>query len=149
MHNSGGSAVWMERPLSEQLLCYAANDVRVIALLYDHFQEADWLSAKVQPDLLEQSARYVAMHSSKERVDRTDMFLCHPFLPFDILTERQNSAKRCRACKRMVSQVHFGGAKGQRSSHCRMCQAVVLRKKVQEERDLKKANAAALSRQTK
>ena len=140
MHHDKGSAMWMERPLSQQLLCYAANDVHIISLLYHHFQKVGWLSTKAQPDLLEQSARYVTMHANKERLDGTNMFFCHSFLPFNILTECANSAKRCRGCTRVVSQIHF---EGRHSPNCRVCQAVIWKKRVKGERDQKKAVARA------
>jgi exonuclease 3'-5' domain-containing protein 1 len=139
LHRNHGSSLWMERPLSSELLSYAANDIRGIAALHKFFDQAGWLSSATMRDILSQSARYLAIHDTRGPVDPTDIFRKGPFLPLDILSSPKGATQICEACLRRISSRHFDtvGKKGKRKSSCRVCEAMKLKIKF----DKKKAEA--------
>jgi hypothetical protein len=125
MHRADGGAGWMERPVAQDLLSYAAHDIRAIASLHDYFSVAGWMPSI--PTLLQQSARYISIHDRHGPVDPADTFRKGPFLPLDVLTARDGEGLMCKDCNRQLSKKHFHKrymhGKYQRLDSCRVCEA--------------------------
>ncbi|KAL1939532.1 hypothetical protein VTO73DRAFT_9843 [Trametes versicolor] len=81
MHESGGSALWLARPLPPALLTYAAHD---LALLHAHFTRRAWVR-KTMPTLQVQSAAYVGSIGSREENARLGEMDLKRFMPLGIL----------------------------------------------------------------
>lgn len=97
---------WMERPLSKKHLFYAANDVKLISRLLQHFEAAQYLGSNMDT-LLAQSARYISIWSDFQPTEG-DKYRSHPFLQLEILHyEARAPKKQCDGCKRNLSQNSF------------------------------------------
>jgi hypothetical protein len=121
MHRSDGGALWMHRPLSHDLLCYAAHDVHAIKSLYLHFCAAEWLLPSTLPTLFHQSARYIWVHDKGGHITPADIFRRGSLLPLDILCQPAGCRRVCQGCSRHLSIQHFGSFK-----LCRVCKATEL-----------------------
>ncbi|KAL5498053.1 hypothetical protein ACEPAH_2984 [Sanghuangporus vaninii] len=113
LHSDNLSGIWMQRPLSDELLEYAASDIKRIAKLYDHFAECGYL--KQREKLLDLSSLYVSMHHKTGKPDPENIYLRGPFLPLSISLEINStcdvhapaSSKECSGCGRTISEHHF------------------------------------------
>ncbi|KAF8915164.1 ribonuclease H-like domain-containing protein, partial [Mucidula mucida] len=92
--------LWMERPLTDQHLRYAASDVLLIHALYNHFIENTLLDLVKLPS---QSMRYVSMWRNNQ--PKSDV--AHPLLPLGILREPSYPTAECISCKRTLSVEAF------------------------------------------
>jgi exonuclease 3'-5' domain-containing protein 1 len=138
MHQNNGSALWMARPISAQMLSYAANDIHAIAALYEHFCTSGWLRPADTDHLLACSARYVSIHDARGPVDQADVFRKGgPFLPLDILTEPTGDTRQCQSCLRELSLRHFEVSPGRArrlQGWCRACTALDLKQRLDKEK---------------
>lgn len=149
----------MQRPLSEELLEYAASDIHRIAKLYDHFVEHGYLKRREQ--LREISSNYVRMHRDTGKPDSETIYRRGPFLPLTISLEikgkrAQESSKECFGCRRMIPERHFplatpGKNKGEkknekkdapRTEMCKLCTLIDAKVKFAEKRKAEKAKKA-------
>jgi exonuclease 3'-5' domain-containing protein 1 len=135
MHKDLGSEIWMHRPLSPQLLLYAAMDIKMIAILYHHFRRVRWLSS---PHLLDQCRRYVSLHQERGRVERGNHYRSNGFLPLDILDDLSEARVPCSGCRRELSRQHYMGREKEIGHKCRVCTVVDLKLIADEEKARKK-----------
>ncbi|PBL04384.1 hypothetical protein ARMGADRAFT_52395 [Armillaria gallica] len=103
---------WLERPLSQEQLGYAANDVRLIGRIYEHFKVHNYLAE----NLLEQSERYVThWKAGQPEKDR-------------------RPTKRCDGCERLLAVQCFPReTTSSEGIYCWVCDAI-LRKKAYDKR---------------
>jgi len=145
MHKSMGSAMWSYRPLSEQLLQYAAKDILLIGVLYPHFCRSGWIPRDpVQyAVLLAQCQRYVSAHVEQGKSANADVFRPCGIVPLDVLTEPFGPKFICFACNRALSISAFEmqpkpplqtskavlneTTAPLRSTRCRLCFALALK----------------------
>ncbi|KAF8586115.1 hypothetical protein K439DRAFT_1288907, partial [Ramaria rubella] len=114
---------WVERPLSAMLLNYAAKDIHLIHLIYQHFQNQGFLQSKT--NLILQSQRYVAMHADLPlKPFRNDCYRRSPLLPLDILEEPSGILRECEGCRRKLSLPCFKQKGSMRRKWCKVCQVV-------------------------
>lgn len=105
---------WLKRPLSQAYLSYAATDIHLMGLLYDHFSVKGYIHMS---EHFAQSMRYIELWKDEKPVDR-DPYKGHPLLPLEILALPSDSIKRvCSGCKRHLSQASFHKKK----IRCRIC----------------------------
>ena len=115
---------WLNRPLTEEYLRYASQDVYLIRLLYAHFKMQGYISDRLPA----QSARYVAIWQD-EKPQKTDKFRRHPILPLQILDHNSNSPTvLCVGCRRHLPETECPKAAGPMKHHmCWVCRAINLR----------------------
>ncbi|CAG7852262.1 SubName: Full=Uncharacterized protein {ECO:0000313/EMBL:CCA74328.1} [Serendipita indica DSM 11827] len=117
---------WMHRPLDEDNLLYAAEDVSKIQVLYELLVRNPLVNVELA---IQQSEAYIQSHASA-RPDRTNKYLSHGLLPLAILegstTLSASDSKVCMGCKRSLQKAYFetnqqaiGGG-----SLCFVCHAV-------------------------
>ncbi|KAL0958074.1 hypothetical protein HGRIS_000252 [Hohenbuehelia grisea] len=101
-------SAWLKRPLSEESLVYAAQDVYLIGELYMKLISSGFIRTK----LVAQSARYVRLwKGARPRID--DRFKSHPFLMLDILENDPSASRKiCSGCARSLSQRCFSKKRG-------------------------------------
>ena len=113
----------MARPLDPANLEYAKEDIELLANMHAHFLASGYLQDLV--DLLEKSARYLAIHS--EPIDRDDIYRSSDLLPLDILNPPAagQPLHGCDRCKRNLSAKCFvierRGRSIKRLSVCKAC----------------------------
>ncbi|KAI0800005.1 ribonuclease H-like domain-containing protein [Fomes fomentarius] len=91
LHKTMGSEMWVQRPLPEMLLQYAAHDIHLIAQLYYDFTGAGWITAYSFPTLRDRSARYLRTYTScavKQRHDKRKLSLFVPLGVLDLSSAR-------------------------------------------------------------
>lgn len=117
----------MERPLTDELLAYAAGDIERITALYEHFNKMGYLEEALLPELLSQSERYVAFFRSIGRPSSGNRFWRSALLPLGILRGADEELQVCDCCQRGLSadcfrrEEHDGSNKGVTQSSCRVC----------------------------
>ena len=100
---SEGSAFWMQRPLSEELLTYAAEDVELL-----HMLEAKLLHRPNR--CTKENYRAASERYARTKVDVASAALLngcyfnHNMLPLCVIEPAGPSQKKCRGCKREVIQ---------------------------------------------
>lgn len=99
---------WMQRPLPQEYLRYAAGDIYELALVFSFFQSrwyvGSWLFPK--PELEEQSARYVNIHAGRP-IQQGNIYQSSNLCPLDILTVPAGPRSQCNKCRRMLSRACF------------------------------------------
>jgi len=133
MHKANGGVPWLERPLSPKLLQYAANDIYVIDLLYNHFLRRNWINPSSIPLLLAQSKRYISTQWQQGRTDRTNIFRLGALIPLDVLTSPQGLPELCAGCGRMLSLPcfeHMWRSCLLRKSRCRLCNVIAAKRRL-------------------
>jgi exonuclease 3'-5' domain-containing protein 1 len=133
MHKANGGVPWMERPLSSQLIQYAANDIYAIDLLYKFFLQKNWIKLNTLPLLLDQSKRYVSTQWQQGRTERTHPFRIGALVPLDVLKSPQTTLERCSGCERMLSLPCFEHKRQSgilRKSRCRLCNVIATKKRL-------------------
>ncbi|KAL0570336.1 hypothetical protein V5O48_011633 [Marasmius crinis-equi] len=96
---------WLERPLSDAHLYYAASDVYLIGLLLTHLEESYSLLDDLV--LLQQSHRYVTLWIDNQP-EKGNVFRSNPFFPLEILDFNSESTRKpCNACQRNLSHNSF------------------------------------------
>ncbi|KAJ3554005.1 hypothetical protein NM688_g3324 [Phlebia brevispora] len=145
MHKSIGSRMWVERPLTEQLLQYAAKDILLIGILYAQFSKQGWIP-RLPSDyyyLLGQCQRYVSAHREQGKSAAVDAFKPCQIMPLDVLDHPVGPKYRCNACHRYLSLATYETVQGVaprqastsevprittlRRPRCRLCQILALR----------------------
>ncbi|EJD48685.1 hypothetical protein AURDEDRAFT_150817 [Auricularia subglabra TFB-10046 SS5] len=101
---------WLERPLPEEYLTYAAGDIYELERVFTFFRSRSYVGTRNQPRpvLEEQSARYVAMHSGP--VQQGNIYHSSNLFPLEILTPAALSygrMSRCGKCYRLLSEASF------------------------------------------
>ncbi|KAK0444095.1 ribonuclease H-like domain-containing protein [Armillaria borealis] len=121
---------WLERPLSQEQLGYAAKDVRLIGRIYEHFKAQNYLTE----NLPEQSERYVT-HWEARQPEKDRYFNSHCLLPLDIIDyDARRPTKRCDGCERLLAVQCFPReTTSSEGIYCWVCNAV-LRKKAYNKR---------------
>ncbi|KIP09340.1 hypothetical protein PHLGIDRAFT_333751 [Phlebiopsis gigantea 11061_1 CR5-6] len=114
MHKDKGCEMWLRRPLTEQLLQYAAKDILLIGVLYPHFQRSGWIpnDHTEYVRLLEQSRRYISAHREQGKSTDLDVFRPCALMPLDTLAEPLGPLHRCTACNRFLSYSAFETCEG-------------------------------------
>lgn len=122
------STKWLKRPLSTDQLIYAAGDILLIDLLYDHFDMEGYLD--IQPFLETESEQYISLHLGG-RVVKNDPYWSHPLLPLEIVHEMSGEDVKCQGCERRLPTGCFPHRKkGRRSKsrvredNCFVCSAI-------------------------
>ncbi len=82
---SSNPDMWLQRPLPEMLLRYAAHDLELIAQLYVNFQRAGWINKRNVPQLKAQSERYLRTFRTRAIKDLFDQRGLGPFMPLHVL----------------------------------------------------------------
>ncbi|KAK7678046.1 hypothetical protein QCA50_018987 [Cerrena zonata] len=106
MHRAGESGRWMERPLPERLIQYAANDVYLIAVVYTFFLEKKW----IQKELKAQSYRYINAEKTREDKQRRQQIGASRLLPLGVLSDPSalyGTLHVCAWCKRLLDLGSF------------------------------------------
>ncbi|KLO14445.1 hypothetical protein SCHPADRAFT_939514 [Schizopora paradoxa] len=106
-HASNSTEIWMQRPLTDELLAYAAGDIERITALYEHFLKTGYLEDALLPDLLSQSARYVGFFRSIGRPSDENRFWRSALLPLGILQATGEELQVCGGCKRALSKACY------------------------------------------
>ncbi|KAI0633944.1 ribonuclease H-like domain-containing protein [Trametes polyzona] len=124
MHAAGGSALWLKRPLPENLLEYAAHDLTLIALVYAYFLRKTWIHTAVDRGTLgAQSARYVAFFGTREGMARAAAQDRKRFMPLGIIDDVGDGG---RGQGKRGGQTRTG-VQVQRRAFCRLCNAIAKR----------------------
>ena len=111
---SEGSAFWMKRPLSEELLAYAAEDVDLL-----HMLEAKLLHRP--KGCARDTYRAASERYARTKVDVTraalldNCYFNHNMLPLHIIEPAGFMHRKCRGCTRQVIQRH------DRRAFCTVC----------------------------
>ncbi|EPQ51320.1 hypothetical protein GLOTRDRAFT_123248 [Gloeophyllum trabeum ATCC 11539] len=96
MHRANGSALWMERPLSERLLRYAATDIYLISLLYEDFLTRGWINRKSTQGLCAYSQEYVSTYQDLGRLDADNVLQKGPLIMlWELEGERKHECSGC------------------------------------------------------
>ncbi|KAI0079780.1 hypothetical protein K474DRAFT_1616836 [Panus rudis PR-1116 ss-1] len=133
MHKNNQSDMWMQRPLTEQLLRYAAMDIQLISMLCTAFIQKGWIPSDPYRynELLTQCARYVSAHREQGKSAETDVFRPTGVMPLDVLTTPWGSLQKCIACHRSLSPSCFetttDGINRWRRPRCTLCQVLAMK----------------------
>lgn len=130
MHKDNKSSFWMQRPLTDRLLQYAAKDIKLISMVCMDFlykgwipQDPFWLSR-----LMGQCARYVTAHCEQGKSGDDDTFQPTSIMPLDVLTDPVGPLYRCTGCSRSLSIGCFQQTTVAyslwRSARCALCHAL-------------------------
>lgn len=104
MHRAGESGRWLERPLPDRLVQYAANDIYIIATVYTFFISKKW----IRPQLKAQSARYINAEVTREHKERRAQIGSSRFLPLGVLTDpTKGPVFICSWCERALELTSF------------------------------------------
>lgn len=136
MHSQNESDKWLQRPLPELLLQYAANDITRIAGMYDKFVEKNYL---LEPEeqleaLLRQSTRYVGTFRDTGRPAKDNALLQSGIMPFHVFApelDGWSADKLCKNCKTFLPLTYFpfvpGTKRRYRRENCRICTLILAR----------------------
>lgn len=113
--------LWLKRPLSEEYLRYAARDVYLIGLLYNHFETNGYISGQLSA----QSDRYVAIWEDAKPGQR-DVYRNHGLLPLQVFDCSDGPMRSCMGCQRNLPRAAYSqtawGKPNQR--RCWVCRAI-------------------------
>lgn len=116
---------WLHRPLPEEYVKYAAQDLSQIELLYNHMKNEGF----IDENLNSSSARYIAIWADA-RPRPTDSYRNNPLLPLEILNPDLYGLKRqCKHCERHLSKQAFSTVAWKNSDkrQCWVCRAIAVR----------------------
>ncbi|KZS87962.1 hypothetical protein SISNIDRAFT_418863 [Sistotremastrum niveocremeum HHB9708] len=108
------STKWLKRPLSVDQLIYAAGDILLIDLLYDHFTIEGYIGSELE----EQSEDYISLHLA-ERVPKNDPYWSHALLPLEIINQADGVPMTCQGCQRVMPSGCFALVKKSRKRRVR------------------------------
>ncbi|KAF5380146.1 hypothetical protein D9615_006308 [Tricholomella constricta] len=117
-------SLWLERPLAEDYIRHAVEDVVLICSLYLFFRDAGYLYSQISGD----SMRYVSIYNDRQPT-LDDGFRSHGLLPLDILDHAEGGIRgTCVYCERSLpkscfSKGNWAGGVGNRQ--CQVCRAVM------------------------
>ncbi|KAK7434204.1 hypothetical protein VKT23_020334 [Stygiomarasmius scandens] len=109
---------WLERPLPPLYLSYAAHDVYIIGIIYNHFLQKNYLGKS----LAAQSARYASIWENSQPREG-DVYRRNPLLPLEILSTNSSLTQHtrvCSGCERSLTDRSFDG----NGTKCWVCMAV-------------------------
>ncbi|KZO93008.1 hypothetical protein CALVIDRAFT_519588 [Calocera viscosa TUFC12733] len=122
MHSANQTHRWLERPLEPRLAAYAAQDIRLLGVLYDTFCKLGWILPSHRPGLVAHSARYVSLFQTREASVAYSRRRAWTVLPLDILDEPHGTLYPCGMCQRALSKHCFLlGSIGRLEYHHRYC----------------------------
>lgn len=122
---------WMNRPLPESYIEYAATDIKLITRLYADFVSKGYIE---ESELIDQSERYISLHRSSLPPPGSG----HCLLPLGILSppSTYRSALTCGTCARSLSPDCFSqtarNSGGKRN--CWVCRALSVRQSAMHNR---------------
>ncbi|KAJ7152873.1 hypothetical protein C8R46DRAFT_1228435 [Mycena filopes] len=123
---------WLRRPLSQTALIYAANDITLIAHLWEEFVDQGYIDGK----LADQSLRYIRLWTSSTgpQINADHRYRLHALLPLEILDDDAVSVagehkKLCPRCERLLPQRCFSTTAWNREANrkCFVCRAIGIR----------------------
>ncbi|KAJ7036763.1 ribonuclease H-like domain-containing protein [Mycena alexandri] len=117
---------WLRRPLPQTALIYAANDIALIAHLWEEFVDQGYIDGK----LAEQSLRYVRLWTAGPQINASHRYKLHALLPLEILEDTAvERTKLCPLCERLLPQRCFSVTSWTRdvSRKCLVCRAIGIR----------------------
>jgi len=133
MHRDNKTSFWLQRPLSDRLLQYAAKDIKLISMLCNHFLYQGLVPQNPHhfSTLMAQCARYVTAHCEQGKSAEDDTFKPTSIMPLDVLTEPIGPQFKCTGCLRSLSIGCFQqtaiGYRPWRSVRCALCHALSLK----------------------
>ncbi|KAH8102260.1 ribonuclease H-like domain-containing protein [Cristinia sonorae] len=107
MHKDGNSSFWLTRPLPSNLLKYAAADIKLVGLTYDHFVQHKWITAETFPRLLAQSTRYLQRYTSRGDREETEGLGSMRIIPLDVVYDTEQKQYECQLCLHMLNLCCF------------------------------------------
>ncbi|KIM24703.1 hypothetical protein M408DRAFT_331672 [Serendipita vermifera MAFF 305830] len=113
---------WLDRPMDETSLRYAAEDICKIQQLYDVFMEEGYIDEET---LVQQSASYLALNADAR--PRGDKYQGHGLFPLAVLAKVSplTPLMQCRGCERRLPASCFARSKSRDRGHiCFVCRAV-------------------------
>ena len=127
--------MWLERPLPQMLLQYAAHDLELMSQLFKNFVRAGWIHPRNLPLLKQQSARYLRTFQTRAVKDLFDKRSLGIFVPLHVLEAPSAKARsfECRGCHQMLvlscySTVRREGGRVQHKlTFCKLCAALAQR----------------------
>ncbi|TFY62125.1 hypothetical protein EVG20_g6817 [Dentipellis fragilis] len=138
MHRTNGSGLWMERPLSEKLLQYAANDIFIIAHLFDTFRRIKYVPSTrhALSRLITKCDQYVSRSGHVGlRTLQNGVFRPKGLLMAAALEPAEGTTFECAGCGLHLTiqcyQVQITKGRGSRKMHCRICNAIVIKSKTE------------------
>ncbi|THU91181.1 hypothetical protein K435DRAFT_727495 [Dendrothele bispora CBS 962.96] len=122
---------WLERPLPTHYLSYAAHDVYIISVIYEHFLKRGYLNNS--DTLAAQSTRYASIWENDQPREE-DIYRRNPLLPLEILSVPTGTGatdRICDGCNRKLTRSSFQGING---TKCWVCMTVDVSENSKEER---------------
>ncbi|KAJ7713802.1 ribonuclease H-like domain-containing protein, partial [Mycena metata] len=118
---------WLRRPLPQTALVYAANDITLIAHLWEEFVDQGYIDGKLGV----QSLRYVRLWTTGPQINVNHRYKLHALLPLEILedTTAVERTKLCPLCERLLPQRCFSITSWNRDVNrtCLVCRAIGIR----------------------
>lgn len=104
MHKDGNSSFWLTRPLPPNFLMYAATDIKMVGLVYDHFVQTRYITANNYMGLIQQTGRYISYYDSRgKKQQAADLGVMLRLLPLDVVYEPEAAQYPCHLCQRMLN----------------------------------------------
>lgn len=140
MHKDKKADMWIQRPLSEKLLQYAAKDIQLISMLCTAFIMRGWIPPipSLWYALLGQCSRYVSAHVEQGKSEETDPFRPTGIMPLDVLTEPWGPRFKCTGCNRSLSMSCYtidcsDGFYRRRRPKCNLCHVLAMKYRLRAE----------------
>jgi len=126
---------WLERPLPDNNLEYAARDIHLLTGIYARFVEQAYIN---EQDLLLSSQKYVSIWSDAPP-DIYDEYKSHPLLPLDISPPPPSweTLVECIGCKRRLTRQSFSktGLRLPEKRRCWVCHALMVQRNTESQWD--------------
>lgn len=137
MHKDKKADMWIQRPLPEKLLQYAAKDIQLISMLCTAFIVKGWIPPLPGPyyTLLAQCSRYISAHVEQGKSEETDPFRPTGLMPLDVLTPPWGPQYKCTGCNRSLSMTCYtidypDGFYRRRRPKCNLCHVLAMKYRV-------------------
>ncbi|TCD69335.1 hypothetical protein EIP91_008091 [Steccherinum ochraceum] len=142
MHKDKKADMWIQRPLPEKLLQYAAKDIQLISQLCTAFIQKGWIPPVPGPyhTLLAQCARYVSAHVEQGKSAETDPFRPTGLMPLDVLTQPWGYQFKCTGCNRSMSMSCYtldlpDNFYRRRRPRCKLCHVLAMKYRLRVDRE--------------